>query len=161
MKQFTIILVFLLGLSLHAQLEIRKSAISNGGGSAVNGNVYVVHTTGEAFIREADVPNTHLSEGFIGPDIAQIIMSVENFEQLTGYHIYPSPVKTDLNIRFDDSGNYRINLFDLTGKLIYENQAENTNRFRVDMRKYPAGIYLVYLIDRENKKAVSVKIQKQ
>ncbi len=161
MKQFTIILVFLLSLSLHAQLEIQKSAISNGGGSAVNGNVYVVHTTGEAFIREADVSNTHLSEGFIGPDIAQVIMSVENYEQLTGYHIYPSPVQNDLNIRFDESGNYQINLFDLTGKLIYRNQEDNTDNFRVDMRPYPAGIYLVYMIDLENKKAISIKIQKK
>ena len=161
MKQFTMMLVLLFGISLHAQLEIRKSAISTGGGSATNGNVYLVHNTGETFVNEADMSNTHLSEGFIGPDITQIIMSVENFKQLTGYHIYPSPVQNDLNIRFDETGNYQINLFDLTGKLIYRNQEDNTDNFRVDMRPYPDGIYLVYLIDLKNKKAISIKIRKK
>lgn len=144
-----------------AQTEIRKSSLSTGGGSAEVGNIKIVQAIGEVAIREAGVGNTHLSEGFVGPDMAQLIMGVEDYEPLTGFQIFPSPVKDYLHVQFDATGDYQIHLFDLTGKLIYENSHENTRTLQVDMRRFPAGIYLVLLVDKSNEKAVSVKIQKQ
>ncbi len=161
MKYFTLLIGLLFAGLTHAQTEIMKSSISSGGGSAEVGNKKMVFALGEVAIREMDVGNIHLSEGFVGPDIAQIIMNVEDYELLTGFSVYPSPVKTTLNIRFDSPGNYEVSLFDLTGKLLLQTSHENTARMQTDMRKFTTGLYILIIKDPVNKKAVSLKIQKQ
>jgi len=144
----------------YSQLELRKSSLSSGGGSASSGNLYAVYALGEIGVKEVDAGNIHLSEGFVGPDIASIV-GIEDYGQLDGLQIYPNPVKDQLNIHLAISGDYEVYLFDMTGKQLWQYMIEDDNQSVYQMNNYQPGVYLLTVVDRKNKKAVTLKLQKQ
>ena len=157
-KLLTIILVFTASFGF-SQTTLVKSSISSGGGSATQGNTYLVYTMGETFVQEADQGSTHLSEGFIGADIAHLL-GIEDYAQLEGLKVYPNPVKSNLNIELPEYNNYEIHLFDLTGKELINSQLEDMNNAQFDVSQLKTGVYLLSIIDRDNKKAKTIKVQK-
>ncbi len=148
----------LLSIGLPAQVALYKTSLAPSGGSVSNGSVQMIYTAGENFVREADVSSTHLSEGFIGPDLAAI-MGVENYAPLEGVHIYPNPVKDYLHIGFDSQAHYVVRLYDLSGKLIMEHQTDDRN-LQLDLRALPAGLYMLGITAPGQKRFTAVKIRK-
>ena len=160
MKQLIIVFALLFSMSFQAQTEVRKPTVSSGGGRATSGNVYMAYAIGEVSVREADAGNIHLSEGFIGPDL-YAIMGIEDYKLLKGVQIYPSPVITDLNIRFSQPGAYEISMFDLTGKLVHQVSVNHKSHEKLDLRNLNSGIYLLVITNHQNKQAVILKFQKR
>jgi hypothetical protein len=152
------ILLFLSVIGLQAQTSFYKTSLAPDGGSAQNGNTYIIYTTGETFVQETGTSTIHLSEGFIGPDLA-VMLGVEDFIPIEGVEIFPNPVKNVLKIRFQNSGQYEIRLFDLTGKLIFENNFEGSF-LEIDMYQLRPSYYLLSITDRKNKRHSSFKIRK-
>ncbi len=155
-------LTFFIGFSFlftsTGQTELVKTSLAPDGGSASSGNLEVVYTTGEVFIAEAGAGNLHLSEGFVGPDLAQLLHT-EGFAPVEGVDIFPNPVKDFLTIKIRDEGTYEIHMFDLTGKLILHQTLEGDS-IEIDMRKLRPAFYLISITDRKNKKFSSFKIKK-
>ena len=158
-KLIRISLILLLSTGLHAQVQLYKTSLAPDGGSATQGTKEIVYTTGEIFIAEQSNGTQHLSEGFVGPDL-ETFLQLDGFDPLVGVVLYPVPVKTFLNVRFEYYGKYEVRLFDLTGKLLYENTFEG-NAFRLNMKNYRIGYFLISITDRENKRHSAFKIQKQ
>jgi len=79
-------------------------------------------------------------------------LSVADFGKKGTFGIYPNPTKEDrkINILFDvkqaDSKNGNVEIFDFTGKKVYETAINNISGFsvqEVDVKNLTAGIYLV------------------
>ena len=159
MKQIlTFIAFFIIGTSF-GQVALRKSSLSAGGGSATAGNLYMVYALGEIGVQEADAGNTHLSEGFVGPDITAIV-GIEDYGVLEGITVFPNPVKERLNITLPQDNNYEIHLFDLTGKEILTRNIENNNSAQYNLSRLKTGMYLLVIVDRQNKLSATIKLQK-
>jgi len=142
-----------------AQPELVKTSLSPMGGQTQTATQIEISTAGgEVFNAESNAGNIHLSEGFIGPDVAHILKT-EDYAVLEGLHIYPNPVKDKLQIAFPGENHYEIYLHDLTGKEIYSSTSEGA-LLNIPMRHYRTGIYLLTVIDRENREYVTYKIQK-
>ncbi len=152
-----VLLILAIGTA-YGQTSFRKSSLSSGGGSTAAGNTVMVYALGELGVQEADQGTTHLSEGFVGPDIA-IIMGIEDFATLEGIRLYPNPVKTDLFLHVNDYGSYEVHIFNLTGKEVFSTEWEGTE-MQVSMRNFKPAVYLVYIVDREHKRAASFKVEK-
>jgi hypothetical protein len=159
MRKLLIILTLLTVTAGFSQVAIRKSSVSTGGGSASGGNLYMVYAIGEIGVQEADAGNLHLSEGFVGPDITQIV-GIENYGTLEGLNIFPNPVKTNVNIELPETGNYEIYIYDLTGKQLLQNKVEDDYQVQINMSNYKTGVYIMAIVDRTGKKAKTVKLQK-
>ncbi|NPA46625.1 MAG: T9SS type A sorting domain-containing protein [Chlorobi bacterium] len=159
MKKLLLITILVFPFLLSAQTEIRKSSLAPVGGTVSSGNLAMIHAGGELANRETGSGTLHLSEGFIGPDLAAI-MDVEDYTRLEGVRIYPNPVRDFLRIGLPDDGAYEIHLYALNGKEIYRTQT-NGNAYKMDMRRLEPGMYLLVVIDRENHSYTSYKIQKQ
>ena len=160
MKKIISILVLLLTISLgFSQTAIKKSSISAEGGSATVGNTTIIYSVGEVAVQEATQGNTHLSEGFIGPDILNIT-GVADYGELQDINVYPNPVVTDLHITFDTESNYYIYLFDINGKQLVQQSGNYQDEILVDMSSYQTGVYLLVIADRKNKQRKIVKITK-
>ncbi len=155
---FTLLTLLTVSLGF-SQVEFRKSSLSSGGGSASSGNLYMVYAIGEIGVQETTQGNLHLSEGFVGPDIASIV-GIEDYGVLEGLKIYPNPVRNNLSIQLPDYGNYEIYLFDMTGKQLWQNNIEDENQASYNMSNYKTGVYILTIVDRQNKKAKTIKIQK-
>ncbi len=158
MKKLLIIILALTASFGFSQTTLVKSSISSGGGSTTQGNTYLVYTMGETFVQEANQGSTHLSEGFIGPDLAAIL-GIEDYTQLEGVRVFPNPVKNFLSIELPEYNKYEIHLFDMTGKELINTSVDN-DQMQYDLSQLRAGIYLLSVIDRENKKSITLKIQK-
>jgi len=155
---FTFIALFILSSSF-GQETLRKSSLSAGGGSGTSGNMYMVYALGEIGVQEATSGNIHLSEGFVGPDITQIV-GIEDYGVLENVRVFPNPVKDILQIALPENRNYEVHLFDLTGKEILNNYIENTDKAQYNISQYKTGMYLLVIIDRAHKRSVTFKLQK-
>ncbi len=141
------------------QTHIKKSMISASGGSYNNGSINIVYTSGEIAVQEISQTNIHLSEGFIGPDIMNLL-GITNYSELKNIEVFPNPVKDDLFIQLPEKKDFNIYLFDLSGKKIFET-ATRHKRYRIKMNLFPASVYMLIVVDTDNKQSKIIKIQKK
>jgi len=143
---------------VYGQIAVKKSCISTSGGSYTNGNTTVTYAVGEVAVQENTQGNIHISEGFIGPDLL-VATGIEDYGELYGINAFPNPVKDHLQIELPDEQNYEISLFDLSGKDL-KNIFIEQSEYQLQMSHLPSGMYLLVVIDRINKQAKIIKIQK-
>jgi hypothetical protein len=74
-------------------------------------------------------------------------------------NLYPNPSNDLINISFGKDQLSKLELYDLTGKLIF-NRNLNTNAYALDIANYPSGIYIVKLFN-ENNESVNKRVIKK
>ena len=159
MKKIFFILVSLGVLAGYGQVDIKKSGLSTGGGSATVGNTTLTYAVGEVAVQENTQGNIHLSEGFIGPDILSAV-GIEDYTELTGIAIYPNPVDTYLNLELPAEQDYEIYLFDINGKQILQTGTNGSNTKQLDLSHLQTAVYMLIVVDRNARKQKIIKIQK-
>jgi len=152
---FLALFVYVMGYS---QIDVKKSSISTGGGSTTVGTTQIIYSIGEVAVQEHAQGATHLSEGFIGPDMAQAL-GITDYGTLSGISVYPNPVTDRFNVSLPQSGSYEFYLYDLQGKQIFFRQVNDTQQ-NFDISRLTAAGYLLIVIDRENKLKKTFKIIK-
>jgi len=158
MKKLWLALIIFTGwYGLSAQATFYKTSWAPDGGSARTGNTVIQYTMGEVFVREAGTA-THLSEGFIGPDMEAFLRMTE-MPPVEGLHIYPNPVKDYLQLRFDRQAYYQVRIYDLSGKKLMETEV-NGRRLQLDLRPLQSGYYLLIVTQPDENRFSSIKIQK-
>ena len=155
----SILMLITFAPSAYSQTAIKKSSISSGGGLADNGTTNIIYTVGELAIREQTQGNTHISEGFISPDI-KVALKAEDYSVLSGIKVFPNPVKDNLYINNSNKDGYEIHLFDIEGKEVLV-KPDNIHNVEINMNSFPTGVYVVAIVDRKNKKIKTFKIRKQ
>jgi len=156
---FTLLMVLLAWTGLRAQPQLRKTSLSPMGGTTLeSASIRMIDAGGEVFNAETDAASLHLSEGFIGPDVAQML-GVGDYQVLTGVRVFPNPVRTDLHVQLPSGDGFEIYMHDGTGHEIFHTLSE-AQRVTVPMLNFRVGIYLLTVIDRQNKRVVTYKIQK-
>ena len=159
MKNLLFVAFVLAVFGLQAQTTIKKSSISTSGGTMTSGNREVIFTVGETNVQETDTGNVHLSEGFIGPDIAEAL-DIADYGILSGVSIYPNPVTEIFSVRLTQRSHYEFYIFDLQGKRILSRQSQDANQ-TFDIGFLTAGSYLLIVIDRDSKRKKVFKIIKK
>jgi len=161
MKKVVFVLLLMAGISLSAQTVMEKSALMAGGSgesSQVDG-IRLMAAIGECRTGEIDATDMHLSEGFVGPDMA-LWLKVESYGVLSGVRLYPVPVADVLHMVFPREETYELFLYNREGKLILRSQVTGM-RFDMDMRTYTTGTYMVMVIDHARKRRQIMQIVKR
>ncbi len=72
----------------------------------------------------------------------ETITSIETIDsdELNGLSIYPNPTTDFVSIKMDESNDWNLSIFDLTGKVFYSSNF-NGNYFQKNISGYPVGIY--------------------
>ncbi|MGC4129087.1 MAG: T9SS type A sorting domain-containing protein [Bergeyella sp.] len=65
-------------------------------------------------------------------------------QELSQYYVAPNPVKNTLTVK-NPSAIHAVQIFDLSGKLMYEAKNENTKSLNIDMSNFKTGNYLIKL----------------
>ena len=88
---------------------------------------------------------------------------IENSDNDFTINIYPNPSTSFISVSIKPINkqicDYSIELYNLQGKKLYSENF-NQNEFQLDMYHYPAGIYLLNLMTKENKILQNIKIEK-
>jgi len=153
---FIFIALFVVNVNF-AQTNIKKSSISSGGGSQVNGITQITYTIGEMAMQENEWNTTHLSEGFIGPDILTPL-GISDYKLLTNVSVYPNPVKTNIHIQLPDQKKYQIYLFDIYGKQLAHTTGQKIKAW--NMSSFNTGVYLLLIVDQKSQRMKQFKIEK-
>jgi len=159
MKKIIIFLLLFTGGWISAQ-NLQKHSISTAGGSGSSTDYYMVYALGELGVVENTNGGIHLSEGFIGPDMYEIIMGVEDYETLSGVKIFPNPVHENMQISLPYSADYEVVIYDLTGKEVMRHTFEKATSVKLRLTQLHEGTYIAGVIDRQNRKYAALKFVK-
>jgi len=154
-------LLFLVSLLISVKMllsqQINQSVISSDGGYAINNQYSITYTIGELvsdFATDTSL-NVDLTQGFNQSFLN--IVSVDNLFFDVDINVFPNPTHDFLNVEVLSShNNLSINLFDISGKLIRENDISQ-NKFSISFSDLAAGNYfLVFLNNNEKLKTIKV-----
>jgi|GEM_PF-1978557 len=90
-------------------------------------------------------------------------LSVEEFNlKISKLKVYPNPVLRDdmLNIAFDNVISAKVKMFNITGKLVFEEDISNSSSKKININNYANGIYLLQVTNGTVSVAKKVVIQK-
>lgn len=171
--QFKIViaLLFFFGLQLNASAQQTFNAASSS--VMVNGNIFDYSIGEMTLVSTIRNPNLIVTQGFLQPfmigsnkyaDSILNEMSVWYIEP----KVYPNPTQRELTIETNEeiAGEYKIQLFDATGKIILSQSnlsKKGINTVKIDLRNYVSGSYFLILQtnnQKDNTEHYSFKIQK-
>lgn len=81
-------------------------------------------------------------------EIALSELSTTEIQSTGGFSIYPNPAKDNVNLKIMESGDFTVNIYDLSGKKIYKNSLGNVqanNAVSVPLKVLSKGIYILSL----------------
>jgi len=107
-------------------------------GSSGSGNIYTVTVT--------DANGCSDSQTFT----ITCVTDVETLNQLNELIIYPNPNNGLFSIDFPSNQNRIITIFDISGKTIFEKSINKSN-LSIDISDYENGLYLLEIIENDNK----------
>jgi hypothetical protein len=73
---------------------------------------------------------------------------VDNVFESININIFPNPVCDELNITAEENKNYRIVIYNASGKII--STSAINGRGKIDMREYASGSYVIEVIDQQS-----------
>ena len=85
-------------------------------------------------------------------------------ELLLESKVYPNPTNDFVNLQYPSNNEeFNVNIFDLNGRMILSQPLKfnNLNRARIDISGFSKGIYILYLIDTNNREVAMHKILKR
>ena len=77
--------------------------------------------------------------------------------------VYPNPSNDFLNLQYPfNNEKFNVDVFDLNGRKILSQPLKfnNLNRTRIDVSGFSEGVYILYLIDSNNREVAVHKILK-
>ncbi len=88
------------------------------------------------------------------------VVGVENIDSETNINIYPNPFYsyTIIDLSENKTTNYKIQLTDLTGKILQEDKISSPTKYVLNKNDLTKGIYLLKFIDVNNHDVITKKI---
>lgn len=145
--------------------SISPQVIATAGDFYVGTNMSLSWTLGEIITETVTNGTYTLTQGFQQPhyNINSIEEPKHTDNPLGDINIYPNPVADQLNVSFKDMSqkNVIITLYDLNGKILLNDIAENTTSLKqLDMTYVAKGSYFLRFATKDGKFVKSFKVVK-
>lgn len=162
MRKLSLIITTLFITCIIKAQTVTPVVYSNQGGYSSLSQGSISWSIGEPVSESYSTPQRIHTMGFHQPELSIISMIAEQGED-KNILVYPNPVKDQLNINLSglEKGNYKVELIDNIGKLIYQNEtevSESKNTFQLKVNEIAAGNYFIRI--ENNSISRSVKINK-
>ncbi|KAA1247189.1 CHRD domain-containing protein [Aquimarina sp. RZ0] len=91
------------------------------------------------------------------------ILSVEEFENAANFSVYPNPANSIINLRsgLDQIFNVAIEIYDISGKRIYNNTSDLNSTLQINVSSFESGMYLLNITDKESNTTVTKRLIKK
>lgn len=152
-----LVTTLLLGLT---QVNAQEAVVTSGGNaSGTNGNVS--YTVGQTIYTTNLGTNGSVAQGVQQAFEIYTLLGAENFNINLQLAVYPNPTTNwlQLEVKNTDFTNLSYQLFDLNGKMIY-NQKVTAETSTISMEQLPTAIFLLKIVSN-NKEVKSFKIIKK
>lgn len=159
MKNFNLIVVFLLfAISSQAQ-SIRSYVITNAGASLMSNEGGMYLSIGESMSTEISNGDIMISQGFL--QVSVIASNAVSTDELLNepIKVFPNPSANNITIDIPEfEGAYQFQLFDITGSIIEQDNLMQSKQ-KIDLETVPPGTYLLKVI-KDDKQSKTLKIVK-
>jgi hypothetical protein len=91
-------------------------------------------------------------------NVQEINTSIVSPNNNAGLSIYPNPASSFINIKNNDGGEFNIDLYDMSGRLLLEEKSKQANTI-IDISKLASGIYSIYMTKDGQKSNTKLVIQ--
>jgi Secretion system C-terminal sorting domain len=119
---------------------------------------------GPVMMRESNLAtfqNTLLFPNLTTPDGAVASQSTNTKQIIANATLYPNPTTGILRVEFDEASTMTYQLFDMTGRLVREGNAEATQRFMLDITQQMNGLYILRIQIKDEPMPHTWQIMKQ
>ncbi|WP_158499568.1 T9SS type A sorting domain-containing protein [Lutibacter profundi] len=150
MKHLYFLLIFLINITIHAQ-KIQRSTFSSSGNSiqvtVLNKEYYVSQSIGQkSIIGSLKNSNYTIRQGF-----QQYLLIAGKPNQTVlkfSASVYPNPVDKSIKIVLNEelTTNLVITIYDILGRLQYQNAKKHPSKFDLDLSFLSTGTYFMTLI---------------
>jgi hypothetical protein len=135
--------------------------VSNGGGKGIQSNRLLTWTIGEPFVTTLNGAGYKVTQGFQQPKpCSNTFVSATDLADW-GLQVFPNPTEGWLTVRYSTEKNGRLvaNVFDLLGRPVVSNQViASPEGSEIDATAWPAGVYVLHLLDPATKAFSTVRI---
>jgi len=148
MKKVVLFLFAISVAGLAKSQSLSNELISNSGTYYSNGVNSLSWSIGEVMTETYVGTNNILTQGFNQGQL--VFVGIEELALDFEINIYPNPTNGVLKIDISDvqkSGNLKAQIFDITGKLILENDLNQNNT--IDFSNYSVGVYLISILNSD------------
>jgi hypothetical protein len=149
MKTLILFIPLLLsGMVIHGQSQTQQ-VIATSGGNDKNSDISIAWTIGEPVIATLSTGTAVLTQGFHQPDLeVTVIQSLDGLPYTV--EAYPNPTDELLLIQLKnaEARDFQYHLFDMNGKILEQNSLES-DITAVNMQNYPAGVYLLKVMQKD------------
>lgn len=135
--------------------SIEPNIVNCSGGSIVGEEMTIEWSLGELSITTLGADNYLVTEGFIQPNLGNIVRTKEK-TLYCNILAYPNPVNAFLYISSKSFDKWNVEVYDISGKLLIKNGYHE----KVDLRTLIPGLYLILLYTPEGLPVNSFKIIK-
>lgn len=152
-----LVTTLLLGLT---QVNAQEAVVTSGGNTTgTNGNVS--YSVGQIVYTTNSGATGSVAQGVQQPFEIQTLLGAENFNINLQLAVYPNPTTNwlQLEVKNTDFTNLSYQLFDLNGRMIY-NQKITAETSTISMEQLPAAIFLLKVVNN-NKEVKTFKIIKK
>ena len=163
MKNLTLLLIFVLSVSLSYSHSISSSVVASAGGYSEAGGISLSWTLGELATETFTSTNLILTQGF-QQGYYEITSINEPLSKSINLKVFPNPAVDFINILIEDIdvNTVKIELYNMEGKLISNEQWENTGSpYQLQLSNFSSSQYILRVIDEKNGKINSFKIIKR
>jgi hypothetical protein len=160
MKQKILITLALAGIYTCQGQTVTPVVLSNQGGFFSSSSGNISWTIGEPVSETYNGATKLMTMGFHQPELDFITLIKEQGEEQSVL-VFPNPVKDMLSINFKGlaQGNYKLELIDNIGKIIYQSQTEVTegnSTFQLKVNEVAAGNYFLRVDSKNFSKTVKI-----
>lgn len=158
-RYFAFSIILLISLENSAQ-SIGPSVISSSGETSIINELVVNWTIGEVVTGTVELNGRFkVNQGLHQSTL--IITALEEDFLMNQVRIFPNPTADYITISIDQNEIKYINLFDLQGNLLEEQQYESTNQpHKIDLTQYKEGVYILTINTDQNTLQGKFKIVK-
>ena len=138
-----------------------QDVVATSGGNATGTNGNVSYSIGQVVYTPNTGATGSVAQGVQQPFEIQIVLGVENFNINLQLAIYPNPTTNwlQLEVKNTEFTNLTYQMYDLNGKLIY-NEKVNAENTTIKTEQLPSAIYLLKVLD-SNTEVKTFKIIKK
>jgi len=161
MKAYFVFFMLAPGLLASNAQNISRSILSLGNDVFFEGGHYLSSSIGQVAYETFETSDYHLTQGFQQPSLIHFEKPV--YSDLV--KVYPNPVVNKLSVEFisDEESNYIVQVFSVTGKMLYFREylnIEGKKKEYIDVSAFPTGLYIVHVFSRNKVIMKTFKIDK-
>lgn len=158
MKKLLIITSLLFSVNTYCQ-EVTAS----GGNYFSSANNSISFTIGEPIIATYTRANNAITQGFHQTKLSEVNTSISNYYSDATIAVFPNPAINSVQVSIQNANviNYKTNVYDLAGKIVYESLVYNTKaNEQIEVSNWAEGTYIIQIVDDKNQTLATAKIIK-